>query len=77
MTRPQKLLVASFVAGLLSTGLFILERLALTDIFHGEPDLSLEWNVVSLTFLPILGFHVLSLVASGVALRATRSGRRR
>ena len=75
MNRARKLLVASIAAGVLSTVLFVLERLALTDIFHGEPDLSTEWNVVSLTFLPIFAFHVLSLIASVVALRYVKGGR--
>ena len=38
--------------------------LALQDIFHGyEPDLSLEWWVVSCALLVSVAFHVVSLVA--------------
>ncbi len=69
MKNVYRLLVASVVLGLLSLGCFVLERLALTDIYHGEPDLSLEWNMVSASFLPILVFHLLSVIAAAVALR--------
>jgi len=69
MRNVHRLLVASVAFGLLSLGLFILGRLAITDIFHGESDLTLEWRVVSISCLPILFFHVFSVVASLSALR--------
>lgn len=69
MRRVRRLLVVSLVLGLVSTVLFVLERLALTDIFHGETDLTLEWNIVSVSFLPILVFHLVSVVATVAALR--------
>ena len=69
MNKARRLLVVSIVFGVLSFGLFVFERLALTDIYHGEPDLSLEWNIVSVSFLPILLFHIISVVAAVVAIR--------
>jgi len=69
MKKAKRLLVTSVVFGVLSFGLFVFERLALTDIYHGEPDLSLEWNIVSVSFFPILLFHIISVVAAVVALR--------
>ncbi len=69
MRRITLLLVASVVLGLVSLGFFVLERLAMTDIFHGEPDLTLEWNIVSVSFLPILAFHLVSVIAAAMALR--------
>jgi len=69
MKMANRLLVTSVVFGILSFGLFVFERLALTDIYHGEPDLSLEWNIVSISFLPILLFHIISVVAAVVTLR--------
>jgi len=69
MKKANRLLVVSVVFGVLSFGLFVFERLALTDIYHGEPDLSLEWNIVSVSFLPILLFHIISVAAAVVALR--------
>ena len=75
MQKTARLLMASIVLGLLSLGAFVLGRLALTDIFHGEPDLTLEWNVVSLSFWPILAFHLVSVIAAVTALRHVRSAR--
>ena len=74
MKRVHRLLVASVVLGSVSTVFFICERLALTDIFHGEPDLTLEWNIVSASFLPILAFHLLSVAAAIAALRFVKGG---
>ena len=73
MKNVQRLLVASVVFGVISLGCFVFGRLALTDIFHGEPDLTLEWRVVSAGFLPILFFHLLSVGTSLLAIRAFRS----
>lgn len=70
MKRIRRLLVASIVLGIVSLVFFVLERLALTDIFHGESDLGLEWNIVSVSFLPILLFHVVSVVATVAVLRS-------
>ena len=75
MKNIHRLLVASVVFGLVSLGFFILERLAMTDIFHGEPDLTLEWGMVNLSFLPILFFHLLSVVVSLFALRFVKGTR--
>ena len=69
MKRARQLLIASVILGAVSLVFFVLERLAMTDIFHGEPDLTLEWNVVSYSFLPILAFHLVSVGAAIVALR--------
>jgi hypothetical protein len=55
--------------GLVSLACFILARLAMTDIFHGEPDLDLEWLIVSVTFLPILAFHGFALWFAAASLR--------
>jgi predicted Co/Zn/Cd cation transporter (cation efflux family) len=32
--------------------------LALTDIWHGEADVTLEWNVVRVALVIMLAFHV-------------------
>jgi len=75
MKKAQRLLMASVVLGLISMGAFIFGRLAMTDIFHGEPDLTLEWSVVSMSFLPILIFHLISVVAALYAIRCIRNER--
>jgi hypothetical protein len=69
MKTVHRLLVTSVAFGLLSLALFILGGLAMTDIFHEESDLTLEWRVVTISFLPILFFHVFSVAASLSALR--------
>jgi len=75
MKKAQRLLMVSVVLGLISMGAFIFGRLAMTDIFHGEPDLTLEWSVVSMSFLPILIFHLISVVAALYAIRCIRNER--
>jgi hypothetical protein len=72
MERITRLLISSIVLGVISACFFVLERLAMTDIFHGEPDLTLEWNIVSVSFLPILVFHLVSIVAAALALRQVK-----
>jgi len=37
-------------------------HLALTDIYHGECDLSLEWNVLRICFGVIVAFHAYALI---------------
>ena len=64
MKKTKRLLLATALLGLVSLGAFIFGRLAMTDIFHGEADLTLEWNVVSATFLPVLIFHLLAVFAA-------------
>jgi hypothetical protein len=54
--------VALWLGGFSSLGL-IASILALQDIFHGEPDLSLEWSVLRVAFLLSIAFHFASMVA--------------
>ena len=65
----RKTFIATICLGVLSFAAFVLERLALTDIFHGEPDLDLEWMLVNAALLPILLFHVSGLVSIAIAIR--------
>lgn len=67
--RPRTIAAVTLVTGLLSLVVFVFERLALTDIFHGEPDTTLEWTVVNAAFLPIVGFHLWAVVGAGLSLR--------
>lgn len=49
--------------------------LALQDISHHEPDLTLEWRVVRVAFLVILAFHASAVIAAWKAAGfPTRSG---
>ncbi|HNK63243.1 MAG TPA: hypothetical protein PLE14_04290 [Anaerolineales bacterium] len=47
--------ILSLIAGLLA-------HLALTDIFHAEPDVSLEWNVVRLCAAIIAAFVISAIL---------------
>ena len=72
MKKIQRLLAASAVLGVVSLVAFIFERLAMTDIFHGESDLTLEWQIIHVSFLPILIFHILAVAVSLFAIRAIK-----
>jgi len=50
--------------GLLSLAALVLANLALIDIYHGEADQTLEWNIVRMAFLVILVFHAVALTAA-------------
>jgi hypothetical protein len=39
------------------------KTLALTDIYHGETDLSLEWGVLQIAFGVIVAFHVAAFIS--------------
>ena len=52
----------SFGLGILSLLAVVVSHLALTDIYHGETDVLLEWRVVQLAFPIIVAFQVSALV---------------
>ena len=56
----------SLVAGLIS-------HLALTDIYHGEADVSLEWNVLRGSAVLFLAFIGCALAALGRTLKVLGS----
>lgn len=60
----------TLVLGALSLFAGLLTHLALTDIYHAETDVSLEWNVVRACALVLLGFIAMALFTLGRALRA-------
>jgi hypothetical protein len=60
MTR-QPLHVWAVRSGVLSIVAIALALLALTDIGHGEADLTLEWNALRVSFLIIIAFHVVAM----------------
>jgi hypothetical protein len=53
----------SLLAGLMT-------HLALTDIYHGEADVTLEWKVVRISALILLSFIGMALVTLVRALKA-------
>jgi hypothetical protein len=54
-------LIATIILGFISFIFVILDYLALHDIYKesGEYDLSGEWAVVSISFIPFVAFHIL------------------
>ena len=58
MTRGIRITRA---AGVVSLTALVLAALALTDISHGEADVTLEWHMVQAAFAIVFVFHVLSL----------------
>ena len=71
--------LVTFFRALFSVGLGVLSilalafsHLALTDIWHGEGDLALEWNILRVAALILAAFIVIALVTFFRALRITR-----
>jgi type IV secretory pathway VirB2 component (pilin) len=62
----------SFALGILSLIAVIACHLALTDIWHGEGDLSLEWRILQVSFAVIILFQASTLLTLGRLIR--RSG---
>jgi uncharacterized membrane protein len=61
MVKLRRFTLVSQVLGLLSIVAVILSFLALTDIGHGEGDLTLEWWIVRGSFLVIIAFQISAL----------------
>jgi hypothetical protein len=59
----------TLVLGAFSVVAMLAASVALQDIYHGEPDLTLEWRVLRVASLVIVAFHVLAVT---VAWKATR-----
>ena len=57
------------ILGILSLLAVFLSHLALTDIYHGESDVSLEWKMVQVTALIIMLFIGSSLFTLGRVLK--------
>lgn len=62
MKTGNTLTVATMALGVLSLGAIFFAHLALTDIYHGESDVTLEWNIVRIAALVIVMFIGLSLL---------------
>lgn len=71
MCARSILLPVSFCLGVLSLVAMFFMHLTLTDIYHGEADVTLEWNVVRAAALVILTFVITAL---GVLWRGRNAG---
>ena len=60
---PQRLRLLAIWLGCFSSLGVLLMFLALTDIYHGEADVTLEWMIVRLAFGAIVAFHIAGLLA--------------
>ena len=66
----EKLRQLAIWLGCLSSVGLVLSHLALTDIHHGDADLTLEWSALRIAFGIMIAFHVAALLA----LRRRRPG---
>ena len=69
MSKMQSQVVVVMVLGILALVARFFAHLALTDIYHGEADVSLEWKIVQVAALIILIFIVSSLALFGQTLK--------
>ncbi len=58
MTRIKKYSKITLVLSSLSILALIISHLALTDIYHGEEDLSMEWAFLRIAAVIILAFII-------------------
>lgn len=54
---------AALMLGGLSLAAIVLNHLALTDIYHGEPNATLEWQIVRYGHLIFLLFAIVAMIA--------------
>jgi len=71
MTRRRTGIAVVMALGVVATLMGLLAALALQDIYHGEPDVIIEWRIVQLAALAIGAFIVSAMVVLGRALRET------
>ncbi len=72
MNRVRKSATISLMLGVMSVLAIGISHLALTDIWHGESAVSLEWNVLRFAAMVIIVFHVFTLATLWQVLRRSR-----
>lgn len=70
MPAYKRQIRATMTLGALSLVAGIFAHLALTDIYHGEGDLTLEWNVLRAGAVVFVMFISLALVTLSKAMKA-------
>jgi hypothetical protein len=60
--------------GVLAVLAGVVAHLALTDIYHGEGDLTLEWRALQVCAVAVAGFVGMALLTLGRALRTLSAG---
>ena len=71
--KKQQVLIA-FILGVVSLGAVFISLLALSDIYHGESDLRLEWLALRICFAVIFIFQVFALVTFWRMIRKGKPG---
>lgn len=71
--QVKKWVWTSLVLGVLALVAVLASHLALTDIYHAEGDVSLEWNVLRVCFAVIVLSQTAALITFAKVLRG-RSG---
>lgn len=74
MIDLRKSAAISVALGVLSVIGLLVSLLALTDIAHGEPDVTLEWWVVRVAYLLVVLFQVAALVTLRRILKQPHTG---
>lgn len=67
--------VVAFFLGIASLVAIFVSLLALSDIFHGESDLRLEWMALRVSFAVIFIFQVFALITFWRIIRRNNSDR--
>ena len=70
MSQFKNQIRTTMALGILSILAGILGHLALTDIYHGEGDLTVEWSILQVGAFIIFAFVVSSLLVLRKALKA-------
>ena len=69
MDKLKNQIRTTMVLGVLALLAGILGHLALTDIYHGDANVSLEWNILRICALILLAFIGSSLFTLGKTLK--------
>jgi len=72
LVRIERWARLSFAVGVLSVVAVLASHLALADIYHGEGDLTLEWNALRLCFGIIVVFQLSALATLREIIRRGR-----
>ena len=72
MNRVQSSVLLTLVLGFASLIAIGISHLALTDIWRGETDTTLEWTALRLAAVVIVAFHGCALITMWRLLRARR-----
>ena len=73
MKKLRKSIIFSIGLGVLSIVAIVISHLALTDIGHGEGDLTLEWQALQVAFAVIILFHISAFITLFRVLKYTKS----